>query len=49
MVFGVLILVFREGGITLVWLMGAYAFLFGIPLLSFAFRLRGFTRVPHQA
>ncbi len=47
-VFAVLILAFREGGITLVWLMGTYAFAFGIPLLVFAFRLRSFTPVSHR-
>lgn len=42
MAFGFLILGFRSGGTRLVWLMGIYAFLSGIPLLMLGLRLRHF-------
>jgi uncharacterized membrane protein HdeD (DUF308 family) len=42
--FGGLILIFRAGGITLVSLMGAYAFAFGIPLLVLSLRLRRYAK-----
>src|ERR1035441_8140181 len=41
--FGVLILLFRTGGVDLVWLIGIYPFTFGLPILVLAFRLRAFT------
>ncbi len=41
-VFGILIFFFRVGGADLVWLMGIYAFLFGIPLLTLGWRLKRF-------
>ena len=40
--FGLLVLYFRLGGVSLIWAMAAYAFLFGIPLLVLGFRLRRF-------
>jgi uncharacterized membrane protein HdeD (DUF308 family) len=41
-IFGVLLVVFPSAGLVgLVWLIGVYALLFGISLISFAFRLRG--------
>ena len=39
-VFGVLIAGGRDSGGTLIWFMGGYAFLFGIPMLLLALRLR---------
>lgn len=39
-VFGVLLAVGRDSGQALIWFMGAYAFLFGWPMLVLAFRLR---------
>lgn len=42
--FGVLIYHFRLGGESLVWIMGSYAFLFGIPLLKLGLRLRFFRK-----
>jgi len=43
--FGFLVLVFRVGGVELVWLMGAYAFLFGIPILTLGLRLRHYVKL----
>ena len=41
-IFGVLLLAQPgAGAIAIVWLLGAYALLFGILTLMFAFRLRG--------
>jgi len=42
--FGVLVYSYPLGGETLLWLMGGYAFLFGMPLLRLGFRLRGFAK-----
>ena len=44
-IFGLLVLYFRVAGTALIWLMGAYAFFFGIPLLVLGFRLRHFVHV----
>jgi uncharacterized membrane protein HdeD (DUF308 family) len=44
-VFAVLLVLFPgAGALSLMWLIGAYAILFGILLISFAFRLRGLWR-----
>lgn len=42
--FGICILCFHTAGSQLIWLMGIYAFLFGIPLLVLGLHLRRFTR-----
>jgi uncharacterized membrane protein HdeD (DUF308 family) len=47
--FGALVYGYRLGGETLLWLMGGYAFLFGIPLLRLGFRLRVFARKARAA
>jgi uncharacterized membrane protein HdeD (DUF308 family) len=40
--FGVLLIIFPgEGALSLVWLIGAYAIIFGILMIALAFRLRG--------
>ena len=47
-VFGILVMVFPVAGtLTLVWLIGAYALIFGVALLVLAFRLRA--RMPGAA
>jgi uncharacterized membrane protein HdeD (DUF308 family) len=45
--FGLLILFPGLGGSALIWLMGAYAFLFGIPLLTLGIRLRSYVKKGH--
>ncbi len=42
MVFGVLVLTFRVGGMELIWSLAAYSFLFGLSLLVLGLRLRHF-------
>jgi uncharacterized membrane protein HdeD (DUF308 family) len=44
MAYGVSVLYLRMGGSSLVWATGLYAFLFAMPLLALAFRLRSFVR-----
>jgi uncharacterized membrane protein HdeD (DUF308 family) len=45
LVLGVLLAIQPQAGaIALVWLIGAYAILFGVLLIALAFRLRGWSR-----
>ena len=43
--FGLLVLFFRVAGVELVWALGAYAFFFGITLLTLGLRLRHFANL----
>lgn len=49
-IFGILLLVFPGAGLlTLVWLVGAYALVFGVLLVALAFRLRSSRGAPRTA
>jgi uncharacterized membrane protein HdeD (DUF308 family) len=46
-IFGILLIVFPgPGAISLIWLIGSYALIFGILMLALAFRLRGMRETP---
>ncbi len=46
--FGIIVLAFRVAGVELVWALGAYAFLFGVPLLTLGLRLRHFVKLAQK-
>lgn len=49
-VFGVLLIIFPgSGALTVVWVIGAYAVLFGVLLIALGFRLRGLADRPPAA